>query len=283
MQRALEWSVRCVMEQQAHEATCFITLTYNDEYNPEILIKADLQRFIKRLRRDIEPLKVKYFAGGEYSPYPKYRPHFHIILFGYDFKKDRVQFTKSERGHPIYISEQLAKLWTKGHHSIQDANKASVIYTALYSAKRQDLPDLISDYPEFNTMSQRLGFSGVLENIDEFLQTDEIYIEGKAHKIPSSILRRAFVTVSTKLKITSLSQDYKDLIEKRERKWRSNNSALAKAQDKLIIQYKLIEKGVVNDIPDYKYYKGVYNKHLEQRRYRDKNKANCKSIDKGIK
>ncbi len=74
-----EWSQRCLLEAQCYDIPpLFVTLTYNDEYLPyEGLVKADLQKFFKRLRHHIP--KFRYFACGEYGK--KGRAHYHIIFF----------------------------------------------------------------------------------------------------------------------------------------------------------------------------------------------------------
>lgn len=78
-----DWSMRMRYESQDSKSVYFITLTYDDEHLPindngyVTLVKADLQKFFKRLRKSI---KVRYFAVGEYGS--KFgRPHYHIILF----------------------------------------------------------------------------------------------------------------------------------------------------------------------------------------------------------
>ena len=47
------------------------------------LRKSDLQKFIKRLRKNLQKYEnetIRYFAVGEYGP-DKFRPHFHILFF----------------------------------------------------------------------------------------------------------------------------------------------------------------------------------------------------------
>lgn len=184
--RANEWAVRCSLEQRDHDQSCFITLTYKD--NPLILDKTDLQKFIKRLRKQIEPQKIRYFAAGEYGD-KSLRPHFHVIIFGYDFL-DRKYQGKSNSDMPIFTSKQLEDLWTFGLCTVQDVTPQSIKYCALYSSKtkRKGLPPWLWDYPEFNTMSQRLGIEQIINNIDTYLLTDEIYLEGFAHQIPKLVL-----------------------------------------------------------------------------------------------
>ena len=50
------------------------------------------------------------------------------------------------------------------------------------------MPKYLQECPEFNTMSQNLGIDPILDRMNVFAQTDEIYIDGFAYKIPDIIL-----------------------------------------------------------------------------------------------
>lgn len=186
--RAREWALRCHFELQNHKESSFLTLTY--EKSPVVLIKKDIQDFMKRLRKSIEPKKIKYFLCGEYGD-KKRRPHFHVILFGHDFD-DKYSIGVSDRGHPLFESETLNKIWGKGICTIQDVNYQTIAYTALYSSPaRKSLPKHLQNNPEFNLMSQGLGVKNILKDLDRFLPTDTIYIEGVAHSIPKAVLNKS--------------------------------------------------------------------------------------------
>lgn len=187
--RANEWALRGYFELAQHGNNCFITLTYKN--NPIHLIKKDMQDFIKRLRKKIDPLKIKYFSCGEYGD-RNLRPHFHIIIFGYDFR-DKRMVKMSSSGKAIYSSTQLDKLWPKGIAVLQDANENTVRYSALYAAKKkQDLPKHLQKFPEFNTMSQNLGIELMLKKMETYLKTDQIYMNGFAYKIPNIVLEKYY-------------------------------------------------------------------------------------------
>ncbi len=212
MARAKEWAVRLYSELKTTEKSCFITLTYSDEHNPGILLKQDFQKFIKRLRKDY---KLKYFACGEYGDLTL-RPHFHAILFGVNFSDDKKIFAKSKKGYPISISDTLGKYWKLGNHTIQDCSLATMIYTSLYAQKdKKLLPDGYT--PEFNLFSKSLGMAHLVANLDTYLQTDEVWIDGKAYKIPESVLKKCFVEYDSRGRIESKDQTFIDLKEKRKR------------------------------------------------------------------
>lgn len=134
--KAAEWGVRCHHESQMHQANSFITLTYADQYLPHdfSVDPRTFELFMKRLRERIEPTQIRFFGCGEYGG-KTFRPHYHSIIFGYDFPDKRLHgYTK--RGHPIFISEMLQKLWPFGFSSIGAVNWRTAAYTARYTLKK---------------------------------------------------------------------------------------------------------------------------------------------------
>lgn len=187
--RANEWALRCMAEAQKYSQNCFITLTY--EKSPIWLQKRDLQLFFKRLRKAIYPQKIKYFACGEYGTL-KSRPHYHCIIFGFDFQ-DKYLWSKSPKGYPIFRSNLLEQIWTAGNSTIQAVTIDSCAYCALYSSpQKHEMPKLLQRVPEFNLMSKNLGTDFLLSNMETYLQTDEIWYDGKKHNIPQYILNKYF-------------------------------------------------------------------------------------------
>lgn len=76
-----EWAIRCMREMQdCGNVGCFVTLTY--AITDGKLHREHVQEFIKRLRRSIEPVKIRYFGCGEYGG-KNDRPHYHINIFGW--------------------------------------------------------------------------------------------------------------------------------------------------------------------------------------------------------
>jgi hypothetical protein len=169
LERSRQWATRCMHEAQLHENNCFITLTYNNENLPENgqLIHEHFQKFLKRFRKSIAPIKIRYYMAGEYGS-SFGRPHFHACIFGYDFH-DKKLHERTSAGSLIYTSEKLAKLWTYGYSSIGDVTFESAAYVARYIMQKQtgkvdpnhytfcDLKtgELIKLEPEYNRMSLR--------------------------------------------------------------------------------------------------------------------------------
>lgn len=118
-----------------HLASAFVTLTYDDEHLPYggTLVKSHFQKFMKRLRKSIEPRKVRYFMCGEYGN-QLMRPHYHALLFGHDFTDKQLWNTTD--GVNTYTSESLAKLWPKGFVTTGDVTWQSAAYCARYVTKK---------------------------------------------------------------------------------------------------------------------------------------------------
>lgn len=168
--KAQHWSARMDHEAREHDDNCFITLTYDDDHLPYggTLVKHHLQDFFKRLRKRIAPNKVRYYACGEYGDETD-RPHYHAILFGYDFE-DAV-FVGHRDGYPVYESELLAKVWPFGFHEIGTVTLDSCGYVAGYCLKKvtgvnayehyqvivESTGELYDREPEFGLMSRRPG------------------------------------------------------------------------------------------------------------------------------
>jgi len=159
LDRARQWSIRCVHESQMHEHSAFITLTYDQDHLPPggSITPRDFQLFIKRLRKDIAPQKIRYFHCGEYGP-KLGRPHYHALIFGYSFP-DRELF--KEQPFRWYRSKQLERLWPNGFSTVADVTSASASYVARYTLKKVYGVNAKSHYkgkhPEYITMSRRPG------------------------------------------------------------------------------------------------------------------------------
>lgn len=132
LERSRQWAMRCLHEASMHDVNSFITLTYDDEHLPVggTLVYADFQRFMKRLRKAFEPLKIRFYAGGEYGEGTS-RPHFHACLFGLHFH-DRKYFKRTSAGERIYTSDILSRLWPYGHSSVGNVTFQSAAYIARY-------------------------------------------------------------------------------------------------------------------------------------------------------
>ena len=120
-----------------HKENSYLTLTYDDKYLPgdHSLDVSHVQSFMKRLRDSIYPKKIKYFHCGEYGE-DFARPHYHMILFGHDFR-DKIWFKKNEAGDDLFISPELAYRWKLGHCTLGAVTFQSAAYVSQYTLKKR--------------------------------------------------------------------------------------------------------------------------------------------------
>lgn len=160
LERSRQWAVRCMHEASLHDENSFLTLTYDDQHLPvgNTLVLSDFQNFMKRLRRSIEPKKVRFYHCGEYGELLS-RPHYHALLFGYDFA-DRKLFSE-RNGNKVYTSGELSSLWENGFSVIGEVTFESAAYVARYVMKKVTGARAKEHYqgrlPEYTTMSRRPG------------------------------------------------------------------------------------------------------------------------------
>lgn len=196
---AEQWAVRCAHECQMHEASSFITLTYSDEYLPSdySLSKPVFQNFMKRLRFDLAG-KVRFFAAGEYGE-QNFRPHYHALIFGWDFHADR-KLWKNTKDGPLWTSEQLTRLWPFGFSTLGQANYKTANYCTQYMFDKRGGAQATDRYlrthpisqeivrvePEFSLKSTRPGLGSTW--FDKFksdvFPSDFLIVEGRHVQVP---------------------------------------------------------------------------------------------------
>lgn len=156
LNRASDWATRIMHEKKMVGSACFVTLTYNEEEVPRVigldgleyatLIKKDVQLFLKRLRKEIAPKKIRYYLCGEYGD-TFGRPHYHCIIFGLG---------------PAEARELVARCWKFGFSDVGDVSFDSASYVARYctkllTGKKKEWYIVRNIIPEFSLMSRRPG------------------------------------------------------------------------------------------------------------------------------
>lgn len=196
-----QWAIRCVHEAQMHKENCFITLTFNDQAlydreNPWSLDVAEFQKFMKRLRKKVGK-KVRFFHCGEYGEKNK-RPHYHAIIFGYDFD-DKILWSKRDDVR-LYTSATLQQLWPHGFVTIGNVNFHTAAYVARYIMKKQTGEEAENHYmrwdpstgegtavkPEYCTMSRMpgIGASWLEKYKSDVYPHDYVVVNGHKVKPP---------------------------------------------------------------------------------------------------
>lgn len=160
-----DWIIRLQHEQQYNPHALFITLTYEtknltfNDNNEPCLIKSDLQKWLKRLRKKHS---VRYYAVGEYGT-KRQRPHYHVILFSAS----------------IIPYADISTTWGMGFVHIGTLTPASTAYTLKYVYNRKKYQDKPS---EFALMSRRPGLGA--NKIEHLPKRNFCYINGYKKRLP---------------------------------------------------------------------------------------------------
>lgn len=177
-----EWSTRMIHELDSHKDAVFITLTYQGkEYDYGSLCKKDLQKFFKRLRKNIGDRRIRYFACGEYGDLNK-RPHYHSIIFGLSLRPEDQTIIRDS--------------WGKGHVEFGAAEPASIRYTAQYIDKKFSGIQGFEEYeaqhrePVFRISSLGIGRNFCDKHAEQIIQQKCLTVNGTIQSIPRYYLQR---------------------------------------------------------------------------------------------
>lgn len=206
------WAVRMMHESSLYEDNCFITLTYSNDKIPRSLsLEYDhFQRFLKRFRRFVEPIRIRFYMCGEYGDQFG-RPHFHSIIFNYDFP-DKEYHKTTPGGFKLYTSRILDKLWSDpddginyGFASIGAVSFDSAAYVARYCVKKRsgktapeyykkfivdedtgEIMETFDTIPEFSQMSRQPGVGAPwLERYQSDVYPDDfVRVDGRSVAVP---------------------------------------------------------------------------------------------------
>lgn len=199
LDRASEWQARLIHESKMHLQSCFLTCTYDDDHLPRdgSLNKKHFQDFLKRLRKYTNG-GIRFFACGEYGDSTR-RPHYHALIFGYDFP-DKRPYSKGAKGDTLYTSKILQQLWGHGNCLIGSVSPDSCGYVARYIMKKitgqmaadhyrtvntetGEVHDLLPEYIHMSTRPA-IGLNFYEKFKNEITQSDFVLVKGKKRKTP---------------------------------------------------------------------------------------------------
>ena len=212
-----EWGVRAYHESLMHQQNSFLTLTYDDEHLPldGKIDPYELQLFMKRLRKAVYPIKIRYLSCGEYGDLTL-RPHYHLLIFGQDFRAN----SKTVDLNGGYTSALVEDCWTKGLCHITSLTPATCFYVAGYASKKLD------NHDTFIRMSKSppLGYEFARRFPEELRQNERANIHGAEYTIPKQYF-------------SWFPEEYQELVEARREYAREQGlfETLWKAQQKQII------------------------------------------------
>lgn len=128
------WTGRLLLERMDHAASWFVTLTYADEWLPKDLSvrPRELSKFLKRLRRRVQPERVRYYGVGEYGE-DYGRPHYHLALYGLP----ALRHVNPGDAHMMAITCKcdVCKAWPYGGVSIWPLDEKTAAYICKYVTK----------------------------------------------------------------------------------------------------------------------------------------------------
>lgn len=178
----------------------FATLTYEDSKLPVLassglatLEMKHLQDWLKRLRKVILPLRVRYYAVGEYGDETE-RPHYHVALFGFPtcVRNRTRRRIGSER--PVWRDccpqcRMVGDTWGHGDVDLGTVEVGSAQYLAQYVTKKMTSKDdsrLRGRAPEFARMSLKPGIGAdFMHEVASTLMT--LNLEKQQGDVPSSL------------------------------------------------------------------------------------------------
>lgn len=235
------WTHRILLESNLYADNSFWTLTYDDDHLPRledgrgILVPRDMQLFLKRLRKMLEPHRFRFFGVGEYGD-DTGRPHYHLVLFNFPPCQNGRTVDPYSGKSCCACCDQVKDSWQQGAIYGGDLTRHSAQYVAGYVCKKMtaaDDPRLKGRPPEFARMSNRPGIgadfmhevASVRMQFDRHLIEEDVpmtlrhgdkelplgrylrrklrVLEGRDEKTPQEVLDRYIETVLRPLQDTA--------------------------------------------------------------------------------
>lgn len=188
-----------MLEASLWPVNSFWTLTYDDAHMPhtedglETLSLSDLTNFIKRLRKEYQPQKLRYFYVGEYGD-TTWRPHYHLALFNYPAcSRGVTQITR--RGDCCSVCSSVKRIWSAGLVHSGQLEDSSAAYIAGYVTKKltqKGDPKLKGRKEEFANMSRRPGIgAGFIPEVASAILTHNL--DGTLSDVPTGLRHGNYV------------------------------------------------------------------------------------------
>ena len=184
--RAAQWSYRIAKEVERSQSAYFVTLTYAvppyKGRNPTLL-KSHVQDFLKRLRKADKnpkrtsldalesakkgiirkPMKIKYFAAGEYGE-KNGTPHYHLIIINLQDQSSINEAWNEGTGYRVNKEGKegvkILDSYVCGNVDIQEVNINTIDYVVKYISKDpSEKVKKLKINKEFNIQSKNLGVS----------------------------------------------------------------------------------------------------------------------------
>lgn len=248
--RASDWSIRlghelAVPVEGVSLDASFITLTYSSDEVIDV-DKPTCQDFLKRLRRRLEPKKIRYYLVSEYGTKGS-RPHYHAIVYGHDFSKDSGSRPVKSN---LYTSPLLEAAWGLGHVSSGSASPASIRYVSNYVLEKSQVPTFTNPEtsevrpraPVFALMSRKpgIGAAWIDRHSGETYRDDNVVSSGFSRQPPRYYDSRSFSGDQTALMSLKLARRNAKLqvMQRSPSEWLANNHPLRRSAEVAISKSK---------------------------------------------
>jgi len=186
-------------EQSTSEDSCFVTLTYDDDHIPpnNSLVKGDVQKFWKRLRKSLLDVKIRYFCCGEYGMNTQ-RPHYHAIIFGIG----------------VRCKPDITRCWQQGFVTVSVVNEYRARYTARYCMKKlRGLAQI--EYgerqPPFQLQSLGIGRDFLAANKDQLVESCGCTVHGVSVGLPRYYKKKLGESIHDRLVDQAIEREQKRL------------------------------------------------------------------------
>lgn len=177
IQRRYERATRIMLETLCYTQNCFVTLTYDqDHLGSGDLVEDHVTQFKKDIRRIYGQAqytrlgrnpsrkvssytfrKFKFVTTGEYGD-AFGRKHYHLIIFGLDFK-DREHVGFSKKGNPIFLSQELKNVWKKGNCQVETVTHDLALYVGKYITDGWEDSEIPHERGPYSSVSNGIGLT----------------------------------------------------------------------------------------------------------------------------
>lgn len=187
-----EWTFRLQQETKHSQSVFKFELTYDDESllfdsktKTAVVCRKHVQNFFKRLRKSIEPYKIRYFGISEYGGKTN-RPHYHVIIWNLPCKN-------------IFEADALVqRSWYYGHVRTRVLNFQGIRYVCKYLNKIDNRDHAVKPF-RFMSTHPAIGSQYLTPEIIRFhLDNSAYYVVNQAYykqKMPRYYRKKIFENV----------------------------------------------------------------------------------------